>query len=329
MDFRAWNTGTVELTLEQEAAHLRLCHAMYDVGGPVPSSARFLMSIFRCGNAKAAGLVRQLVKAGKIQRSSDGMLSNRRVTAELSNRERLSDTRRQAGERGGRARQTERETKSSEGRVTPECPLSDPRVTPECGSIDPRLALGNSLKTNEKGKPNASTSRSRGEEIREDTPTAPKGADPEGFTEFKAVYPKRNTAFPATQARKRWVEACRKGATPAEIIAGAKAYAAEQTRIGKVGTEYVQTADVWLNRQRWPDYLDAEPLPQLKLSAPVTDETWRERMRSWRARGGYWPWRPCPPPDDPRTTVPNHILDEFEIPIRAGVRSDALMEAAE
>jgi uncharacterized protein YdaU (DUF1376 family) len=65
MDFRAWNIGTVDLTLEQEAAYLRLCHAMYDVGGPVPNSARFLMGIFRCGNAKAAALVRQLIEAGK------------------------------------------------------------------------------------------------------------------------------------------------------------------------------------------------------------------------------------------------------------------------
>ncbi|MCJ2022155.1 YdaU family protein [Methylobacterium sp. E-065] len=48
MDFRAWNVGTIELTLEQEAAYLRLCHAMYDVGGPVPNSTRFLQSIFRC-----------------------------------------------------------------------------------------------------------------------------------------------------------------------------------------------------------------------------------------------------------------------------------------
>ena len=64
MDFRAWNTGTVDLSLEEEAAYLRLCHAMYDVGGPVPNSTRFLCAIFRCHHVKAVALVRRLRDAG-------------------------------------------------------------------------------------------------------------------------------------------------------------------------------------------------------------------------------------------------------------------------
>lgn len=74
MDFRAWNTGTVDLTLDQEAAYLRLCHAAYEAGGPVSGSTRFLMTIFRCGNVKATALVRQLVEAGKIEHAADGTI---------------------------------------------------------------------------------------------------------------------------------------------------------------------------------------------------------------------------------------------------------------
>jgi hypothetical protein len=180
------------------------------------------------------------------------------------------------------------------------------------------VSAGKSLTTNDPATANASTLRCRGEGKRKESPEAPKEAEPEGFAEFRVAYPKRNTAFPTTQARKRWLEAMKRGAEPAEIVAGAKAYAAEQARIGKVGTEFVQTADVWLNRQRWRDYIEAELPP--KPPAAVPDETWCERMLSCRVRGGYWPWQPCLPPDDPRMAVPRHILDEFGIDtVRAGI----------
>lgn len=117
MDFRAWNIGTVDLGLEQEAAYLRLCHAMYDVGGPVPNSPRFLMGIFRCGNVKAVALVRQLTDAGKIQVTDDGKLTNRRVSAELADRARLSAKRTLAGEKGGTARRRDTDCEVGEGGV--------------------------------------------------------------------------------------------------------------------------------------------------------------------------------------------------------------------
>jgi len=88
MDFRAWNLGTVDLSLEQEAAYLRLCHAMYDARGPVPDTTRLLQGIFRCGNVKASALVRQLIEAGKIERDATGRLLNRRVLEELALRRR-------------------------------------------------------------------------------------------------------------------------------------------------------------------------------------------------------------------------------------------------
>ncbi|MCJ2086519.1 YdaU family protein [Methylobacterium sp. E-005] len=162
MDFRAWNVGTVDLTLEQEGAYLRLCHAMYDVGGPVPNSTRFLQSIFRCGNTKATTLVSQLIAAGKIGVTTDGRLINHRVTEELAARERVSSVRRIAGERGGSA-----------PRATAERLSSDPRATVERLPTDVRATGAKSLNNNDKDEAIAPLLRSRGEEIREEKKDAP------------------------------------------------------------------------------------------------------------------------------------------------------------
>jgi uncharacterized protein YdaU (DUF1376 family) len=157
MDFRAWNVGTVDLTLEQEAAYLRLCHAMYDVGGPVPNSTRMLMGLFRCGNTKAITLLNGLIAAGKIAVTSDDRLINHRVTEELASRERVSSARRIAGERGGSA-----------PRATAERLPSDPRPTAERPSTDLRPTSSKPLKNNTSDEAIASTPGSRGEEIREE-----------------------------------------------------------------------------------------------------------------------------------------------------------------
>lgn len=130
MDFRAWNIGTVDLTLEQEAAYLRLCHAMYDVGGPVPNSVRMLMGIFRCGNTKATTLVNQLIAAGKIAVTANGSLFNHRVSEELADRERVSSARRAAGERGGTASGASR-AKPLEKHDSGEAIASTPRTREE------------------------------------------------------------------------------------------------------------------------------------------------------------------------------------------------------
>lgn len=142
MDYESWDTGTVDLTLEQEAAYLRLCHQMYRSGGPIPDSTRLLQGLFRCGHVKAAALLRQLEAAGKIQRTPDGLLTNYRVSQELLNRESLSTKRRLSGELGG--------TKSGVTRANP-------------------------LKTQGTDEANASASRTRGEERREESPLAPQG----------------------------------------------------------------------------------------------------------------------------------------------------------
>ena len=149
MDFRAWNNGTVDLTLEQEAAYLRLCHAIYDARGAIPESMRLLQGIFRCGNVKAASLVRQLIEAGKIERTVNGRLTNRRAIQELAERNRVSEVRRSVGQKGGSA-----------GRVKVECGSSDTRVTVECEPSDPSVTSAKPLTSEDTTEAIASTTTS-------------------------------------------------------------------------------------------------------------------------------------------------------------------------
>lgn len=180
-------------------------------------------------------------------------------------------------------------------------------------------AIGSAIEKENKSETKAAKAKAK------ESPVVPNGdEEPEGFADFKTAYPKRNVAFPTTYARKRWLEARRRGATPAEIVAGARAYAAEQERIGKVGTEFVKTADAWLHQQRWRDY--AQRVDEIASQAEVSAEVWRDRMRAWKSRGGHWPWQQrTEPPDDPRTKVPPSILAEFGIHHPQGRSAPALM----
>lgn len=168
------------------------------------------------------------------------------------------------------------------------------------------------------------------EKRREDNPIAPKGAKdtkPEGFDQFWAAYPKRDGANPEPPAVQRYAAALKAGTTPETLFRAVRAYAAEMQRKGKVGTEYVKQAQFWLSpRDRlWEHYArQAEP-PKPRESGPddylakLSDDRWREEVRYWKGRGGYWPLaRRTPPPDDPNTAVPRHILAEMNIhPSRA------------
>ena len=282
MEYEAWDEGTDALSLEQEAAYLRLCHQMYRRRGSIPSAPATLARIWRCHPNKARKLLDDLVAAGKIT-ERDGHLTNTRVTRELDARETRRTQQADAGHTGG--------TRTQENR-------RKPLISNEAVQAD-AATLAQSKSSREEKR--------RGEE---NTLIAPKGADPDRFPEFRAAYPRRSTAFPTSLARKRWIEAIRKGADPAAIVAGAKAYAAEQARIGKVGTVFIRTADVWLHQGRWADHTpshentDAPQRPQVEVAV------WRDRVRLWRDRMGHWPW-PGPPPDEHGTNVPVAVLTEF------------------
>ncbi len=66
MDFEAWDEGTDKLTLEQEAAYLRLCHQMYRRSGAIPEQVATFARLWRCHPNKARTLLAALLASGKV-----------------------------------------------------------------------------------------------------------------------------------------------------------------------------------------------------------------------------------------------------------------------
>lgn len=95
-----WNEGTNSLSLEQEAAYLRICNAIYIAGGPISNNAFVVAGLLRCNDRKAKRIVSELVEAGKLT-IEDGSICNRRALDEVSARNRLTVGRESAGRRGG------------------------------------------------------------------------------------------------------------------------------------------------------------------------------------------------------------------------------------
>lgn len=95
-----WNDGTDDLTLEQEAAYLRICHAIYITERPIRANGFVIAGLLRCGERKASRLLEELVAAGKLV-VEDGLISNRRALEEVSSRSRVSGERAASGSRGG------------------------------------------------------------------------------------------------------------------------------------------------------------------------------------------------------------------------------------
>lgn len=164
MDPAAWDYGTTHLTLEEEAAYLRIINAIHKHDQPIPDSDRVLAGMFRCSTRKARALLNALIEAGKV-RIEDGRITNDRAVSDMVQRGFVSVSRAESGAKGGRTR-AERASKP--------------------------------LKSNDPPQANAST---RIEENRiEKNPLTPKGDDVAGFDDFWAAWPLAKTAKAKAQA---------------------------------------------------------------------------------------------------------------------------------
>lgn len=74
---------------------------------------------------------------------------------------------------------------------------------------------------------------------------------PDGFTEFWSTYPPRKNSS-KSDAEKAYAAALKKGADPADILAGAKLYAADRA---EQDPQYTAHAKTWLHGRRWEDAL--------------------------------------------------------------------------
>lgn len=103
MDPAAWDYGTASLSLEQEAAYLRVVNAIHKHDGPVPNIDRVLAGMFRCSTRKARALIDCLVDAGKLA-IEDGKIWNDRARSDLVHRQLVSGSAQVRGAKGGRTR---------------------------------------------------------------------------------------------------------------------------------------------------------------------------------------------------------------------------------
>lgn len=113
----------------------------------------------------------------------------------------------------------------------------------------------------------------------------------ETFARFWSAYPKRLGGNPKAPAQKKFMRLCAEGIDPESIIAGARAYADEQSK--NIDTPYIAMASTWLNQRRWEDYA---PQPTVRNVAvervfiQVETPQWRA-WDEWRRRneGRGWP----------------------------------------
>lgn len=101
MDPADWDNGTARLTLEEEAAYLRIVNAIHKHRAPVPDVDRVLSGMFRVSTRKARSLRDALIEAGKLT-VENGFIWNARARSDLVQRGFVSISRSESGAKGGR-----------------------------------------------------------------------------------------------------------------------------------------------------------------------------------------------------------------------------------
>lgn len=97
-------SGYLELTLEERGAYTTLLDMFYDRGEPVIENERLLAGYFGVSVRKARSVIEALIEKGKIYRTDDGRLSNRRFEKERENDLKTARKRSENGSNGGRTR---------------------------------------------------------------------------------------------------------------------------------------------------------------------------------------------------------------------------------
>lgn len=90
------------------------------------------------------------------------------------------------------------------------------------------------------------------------------------WAELRAVYPKRLGGQNFPEAKKVFMDwVYNHGVDPRLIVDGAKGYAEEATRLGKVGTSYVPHLVTFIRKSRYLGYSDPETSDRSKRIAAV------------------------------------------------------------
>lgn len=94
-------SGYMGLSLEERGAYVTLKDYIYDRGGPLPDNIRMLAGYIDTSVRKARAVVESLIAKGKLYRTDDGKISNRRCDQELMNQLSQADHMAEIGSSGG------------------------------------------------------------------------------------------------------------------------------------------------------------------------------------------------------------------------------------
>lgn len=83
---------------------------------------------------------------------------------------------------------------------------------------------------------------------------ATRPCDNSKFEEFWKVYPRRDGPNPRKPAEQKFNALAKTGVDPDIMIKAAKDLSIEESRRGKIGTQFIPQAMTWLNQQRWSDH---------------------------------------------------------------------------
>ena len=217
-----WLAGTRGMTAAETGIYITLVAMMYERGGPLRNEPGRLARLCGASNSSFQKSLEALVGEGKII-VEGGYLSNIRVVEELSYSREKSDLARQAAE----SRWGQKGNKNN-GRHHADA------MRPQCNG-------------------NANQNQTQNKERTPHRPPDGGRVDEAIFERFWTAYPRRDGANPRKPARDRFRSACKSGADPEAIIAGAVSYRQHCEARGIAGTPYVAQATTWLNQQRWSD----------------------------------------------------------------------------
>jgi hypothetical protein len=280
--------GVQGMSARHIAVYSVVLDLIYQHGGGVHNDPKWIAGwISDMGAAAVRTTLCELIEMGKLTLSDDGFITQERAENQIKTQGKLRENRGKTGKKGGE--------KSAEKRAE-------------------------ANKNNDLAEPSAQTQNQPEKRRVYISPLKPPtGGEPEGFAEWWAAYPKRDGANPRKPALEKYALALRKGASPDDMLRGLQAYAAEQKRQGKIGTPYIAQAVVFLNQERWRDYLakapKADPDDGSRLFG-LKRETIREavaRYVKYHDRE-IWPFEgQTPDPFNPRTLIPADMLAEFGI----------------
>jgi uncharacterized protein YdaU (DUF1376 family) len=279
---------TMHLTRDQHGGYMLLLMACWDRGGRLPNDPSQLAGIARATSAEWRKLAPVLLPFF----DDDGaFLTQDRVIEEHQKAARLSETRRQAGQQGGRPRkQTETETES----------------TPKPN------AFANIKQTETHAGVRSSPSPSPTEE----GPNGPVGSKAPGKSEvglaWAAASRKGRERSSRGDVERALKAAINRGHTAERVIAGLEAYFASPDAT-KDGGEYAKGAHRMIENDRWMAYAPAAGArAEATIDAPseVRQRAW---MGEFQAAANSWRPERGPEPGEPGCRVSPEIQREFGV----------------